>query len=147
MLRRWLARLLFALAALVLVVVVALVVASRTAVGREMVRRQAVALLAAAIDADVRIGAVGGSFFHTLVVEDLRLVVDGRTVVRVPRLEASYGLIPLVRRELRLERVTLTGPRIRAVRTASGWQLPHGRGGGGGGSAMSVVIGRLVIED
>src|SRR5689334_3994693 len=122
--RRWLVRLLFGVGVLLFVLVTAVLVGSRLGVVRELVRRQALALLAGSTTADVQIGAVSGSLVHTLVVEDLRLRVDGRTVVRVPRLELVYDLFSLLAGELRLVRVSIDGARVRAVRTEGTWRLP-----------------------
>ena len=97
--RRRLVRLLFALGLVVLLVLLAVLLASRTAPVRELVRRQTVRLLAGATGAEVRIGAVTGTLLHAVVLEDLRLAVDGRTVARVPRLEIGYALFPLLRGE------------------------------------------------
>src|SRR5438552_4793806 len=140
MLRRWLLRVVFALAVFVALVVVALLIGVRTAPVQEAVRLRVVALLGGLTDADVRIGAIRGSFVHTIVVENVRVAVDGHAVARVPRLEIVYALFPLLRGRLRLERVTLSGARLRLVRTPEGWQLPHARGGEEGGSSSRTIL-------
>src|SRR5438270_4274532 len=97
MVRRWAVRLLFGLGVLLALVVLVLLVGPRTAYVRELVRQRTVAALDAMSDAEVRIGTIRGSFLHTLVVDDLRLVLDRRTIVRVPRVELAYALFPLLR--------------------------------------------------
>src|SRR5262245_27405683 len=118
MVRRWAAHLLFGLGILLALVVLVLLVGPRTEYVRELVRQRTLAALGELSDAEVRIGAIRGSFLHTIVVDDLRLVLDGRTIVRVPRVEIAYALFPLLRGTLRIDRLLLAGPRVRAIRTA-----------------------------
>src|SRR5881296_1492599 len=110
-LRRWLARGLVAVA----LVATALAVASRTGAARALERRAVVRVLEAATGAQVTLAGVGGTLGHSLVLEDLRLGAGGRTVVHVPRLEIVYAPLALVHGVVRLKRVTLTAPRVRAV--------------------------------
>src|SRR5207244_1345673 len=86
-LRRWLARLLVAMVLMAL----ALAVGSRTGAVRALERSAVVHFLERATDARVRLGQVGGTLGHSLVLEDLRLAAGGRTVVHVPRLEIVYA--------------------------------------------------------
>ena len=106
MLRRWTRRVLFAVGLLLFAAIAVLLVAPRTAVVRELLRARTVAALAALTDADVRIGSVGGSLLHTLVVDDVRLAVAGRTVVRVTRVEIAFALFPLLRGTLQIGRAS-----------------------------------------
>jgi len=110
-LRRWLARGLVAVA----LVAAALAVASRTGAARALERRAVVRVLEAATGGRVALAGVGGTLGHSLVLEDLRLGAGGRTVVHVPRLEIVYAPLALVHGVVRLKRVTLTAPRVRAV--------------------------------
>src|SRR5438876_949506 len=135
---RWLARGLVALA----LVAVALAVASRTGALRALERRAVVYLLERATDTRVALAEVGGTLGHSLVLGDLRLAVGGRTVVRVPRLEVVYAPLSLLRGVLRLERVTLTAPRVRAVR--EGGARPFALQPGGG---LPVEVDHLEVAD
>src|SRR5207248_70733 len=109
-LRRWLARGLVAVA----LVAAALAVASRTGAVRALERGAVVRGLEAATGEHVTLAGVGGTLGHSLVLEDLRLAAGGRTVVHVPRLEIVYAPLALLH-GVRLKRVTLTAPRVRAV--------------------------------
>src|SRR5438128_4650697 len=111
-LRRWLAR---GLVAAVVLVATALAVASRTGAVRALERRAVVRVLESATGERVTLAGVGGTLGHSLVLEDLRLAAGGRTVVHVPRLEIVYAPLALVHGVVRLKRVTLTAPRVRAV--------------------------------
>src|SRR3989442_6457409 len=125
-LRRWLARGLGAVA----LVAAALAVASRTGAVRALERRAVVRVLESATGERVTLGGVGGTLGHSLVLEDLRLAVGGRTVAHVPRLEIVYAPLALVHGVVRLKRVTLTAPRVRAVREGDAGALALPPGGG-----------------
>src|SRR5438093_272639 len=137
-LRRWLARGLVAVA----LVAAALAVASRTGAVRALERGAVVRGLEAATGEHVTLAGVGGTLGHSLVLEDLRLAAGGRTVVHVPRLEIVYAPLALLRGVLRLERVTLTAPRVRAVR--EGGARPFALQPGGG---LAVEVDRLEVVD
>src|SRR5437870_13596087 len=128
-------------------VAVALAVASRTGALRALERRAVVHLLERATDMRVTLAEVGGTLGHSLVLGDLRLAVGGRTVVRVPRLEVVYAPLSLLRGVLRLERVTLAAPRVRAVR--KGGARPFALQPGGGRPVevdhLEVVDGRVAV--
>src|SRR5436190_381096 len=136
-LRRWLARLLVAM----VLVALALAVGSRTGAVRALERSAVVRFLERATDARVRLGQVGGTLGRSLVLEDLRLATGGRTVAHVPRVEIVYAPLALLRGVLRLERVTLTAPRVRAVR--EGGARPFALQPGGG---LAVEVDRLAAE-
>src|SRR5438034_943790 len=123
-------------------VAVALAVASRTGALRALERRAVVYLLERATDTRVTLAEVGGTLGHSLVLGDLRLAVGGRTVVRVPRLEVVYAPLSLLRGVLRLERVTLAAPRVRAVR--EGGARPFALQPGGG---LPVEVDHLEVVD
>src|SRR2546428_9789570 len=125
-LRRWLARGLVAGA----LVAAALAVASRTGAVRALERRIVVRVLESATGERVTLAGVGGTLGHSLVLEDLRLAAGGRTVVHVPRLEIVYAPLALVHGVVRLKRVTLTAPRVRAVREEGAGALALPPGGG-----------------
>src|SRR5437867_1585098 len=125
-LRRWLARGLVAVA----LVATALAVASRTGAVRALERRAVVRELGSATGERVTLAGVGGTLGHSLVLEDLRLTAGGRAVVHVPRLEIVYAPLALVHGVVRLKRVTLTAPRVRAVREGDAGALALPPGGG-----------------
>src|SRR5438034_2560794 len=123
-------------------VAVALAVASRTGALRALERRAVVYLLERATDTRVTLAEVGGTPGRSLVLGDLRFAVGGRTVVRVPRLEVVYAPLSLLRGVLRLERVTLAAPRVRAVR--EGGARPFALQPGGG---LPVEVDHLEVVD
>src|SRR5213080_2338204 len=137
-LRRWLARGLVAVA----LVAAALAVASRTGAARALERRAVVRVLEAATGAQVTLAGVGGTLGHSLVLEDLRLAAGGRTVVHVPRLEIVYAPLALLHGVVRLKRVTLTAPRVRAVVEGEARPLALPPRGG-----LPVVVDHLEVTD
>ncbi len=149
---RWSLRLLLAVAVLAGLVLVTLLAGTRTPFVRDLLRRETVAQLERALHARVEIGAVGGSVLHTLFLDRVRVAVEGRTLVRIERIEVDYALRPLLGGELRLERVVLKRPEVRAVRRAGKWLLPMrperpGPSAGGLEGRLALSIERLVIED
>src|SRR5438045_1209034 len=138
-LRRWLARGLVAVA----LVAAALAVASRTGAVRALERGAVVRGLEAATGEQVTLAGVGGTLGHSLVLEDLRLAAGGRTVVHVPRLEIVYAPLALLHGVVRLKRVTLTAPRVRAgVEGEERRRAPAARGGRTGRVGDVAVHGR-----
>src|SRR5436309_2455996 len=137
-LRRWLARGLVAVA----LVATALAVASRTGAVRALERRAVVRVLESATGERVTLAGVGGTLGHSLVLEDLRLGAGGRTVVHVPRLEIVYAPLALVHGVVRLKRVTLTAPRVRAVVEGDARPLALPPRGG-----LPVVVDHLEVVD
>src|SRR5206468_3175069 len=101
-----------------------------TGAARALERRAIVRVLESATGERVTLAGVGGTLGHSLVLEDLRLTAGGRTVVHVPRLEIVYAPLALVHGVVRLKRVTLTAPRVRAVREGDAGALALPPGGG-----------------
>jgi autotransporter translocation and assembly factor TamB len=125
---------------------VGLHVASRTDAVREYARARLLAALRASIDGEVRVGRVEGTLGQSLVLHDLSISAGGREVLHVPRVEADYSVLALLRGVVRLDGVALTAPRVRLVRTEGGWILPALRGGGGG-PGLRVDVRHLRVEE
>ena len=144
-LRRAVALALAALGTLALAGAVALWIASRTGAVQSWMRARVVGALARALGADVDVASVGGTLGRSLVLRELRVRWDGRTVARVRRVEAIYSAGALLRGRLKLRRLVLDAPEVRAVRAGGRWRLPAlGRRGGGG---IVVDVARLVAHD
>jgi len=114
-------------AALAVLLVGGLWVASRTGVVQEMVRARVLDVLREHLDAEVALGRVDGTLGHSLHLLDLRIAVDGRTVVRVPRIDVVYAPLALLLGRLQLRSLRLLDPEIRAVRDGERWRLPAWR--------------------
>ncbi len=138
-LRRWLAGLVVA----TVLVAVALVAAGRSGALGGLERDVLVRLLERATGARVSLGAVGGTFGRSLVLEDLRVAAGGRTVAHVPRLEIVYAPRALLRGVLELRRVTVTAPHVRAVVPEGAWPAPAGDAG----AALPIEVARLEVTE
>jgi autotransporter translocation and assembly factor TamB len=143
--RRWIARALFAVALVVLLLLATVLIGVRTGPVRDLLRTRIVTALEDATGADVQVGSVDGSVLHTLVLRDVRLVDHGRPVATMPRVEVAYRLLPLLGGTLYVQRIALEQPRIVLVHTAGGWALPTPPASADGGSGMTIVVDRLTI--
>ncbi|HYV58423.1 MAG TPA: translocation/assembly module TamB domain-containing protein [Candidatus Nitrosopolaris sp.] len=122
--RQLLRRAAIALAAVLGLLVVGLWIASRTGVVQNIVRARLLDVLREHLDAEVTLGRVDGMLGHSLHLLDLRIALEGRTVVRVPRIDVVYAPLGLLRGHLQLRSLRLIEPEIRAVRDGDRWQLP-----------------------
>jgi autotransporter translocation and assembly factor TamB len=146
-LARWAVRLVVALGVLAVLAAVALWLAADSRAVHDLVRSRILAALAGAVEGDVSVGRTSGRLGQTLVLEDLRVAVGGRTVVRVPRLTLDYAPLALLHGRVHVERATIEAPRLRAVRDATGWRLPKLRPGDGGSAGFAIDVDRLEVRD
>ncbi len=146
-LTRWLVWL--SIAAGLLVAAVALVVwlAADSRFVHEIVRNRILAALAGAVEGEVSLARTSGHLGRTLVLEDLRARVDGRTVLRIPRLTVDYAPLALLDGRIHVARLIADGLRVRAVRDATGWRLPKFRAGKGGDRGLPMDIDRVEVRD
>src|SRR5580692_3551535 len=94
-------RLLLILAFLALTAVVATIIYVRTNSFGRLLKSQVSSLLATTFRGEVTLGEVDTSAWGTLTIRGLE-VKDGRaTIVRIPRVQLGYSLIPLLWREAR----------------------------------------------
>jgi hypothetical protein len=78
----------------------------------------------------------------------LVLLVLLLVVAAVPRIELSYGLLPLLHGTVRIDRVVLDRPRVYLVQTAEGWVLPEARETGAtSGGSTTVIFDGVRIHD
>jgi len=140
--RRWLLRV---LVVLLLLPAAALPFALRVRAVEDLVRAQIVDFLSARLTGTITVGRVHGVLPRSLVVEDLRLMVDDRPVVELPELRLVVSPWTLLMGRLRLARVELQGLRVRAVEDARGWHVPGPRPR----PPLTIVVelGRVVVED
>lgn len=145
--RRWLRRVVrgvLAVVALVVVVAGAAVIAVHTAWGRDVVRRELVAQLAAVFPGGLSIGRLEGSPFGELVARDVALRgVDGQPMLQIATLRATLALRPLARGTARVESLVAEGvvverPRAPLVIDPLDTSPP---------SAWRVELPRVVLRD
>ena len=99
-------------------IVLAIAIFSRTSVGRAYIRDTIASVLATELGATVTIGDVSGGLIRDLVLHDVRVRVDGRTVARVARIEVIQRARSLLRGRVRVLRLTAVRPWARLVRDA-----------------------------
>jgi autotransporter translocation and assembly factor TamB len=146
-LARWGVSLVVAVGVVTVLAAVGLWLAADSRVVHDLIRRRLLTLLADAVEGDISIGEARGHLGQTLVLEDIRVAVGGRAVVRVPRLTLDYALRALLHGRVHIERATIEGPRIRAVRDATGWRLPKLRAGKGSRTGFAIDVDRLEVRD
>ncbi|MGH8531465.1 MAG: translocation/assembly module TamB domain-containing protein [Gammaproteobacteria bacterium] len=107
-----------------LLVVVALVLYSRTAGFHDFLREKALAALNENVRGRIGLGRVQGSIWGKLVLSDLTLRYQGEVVLAVPRITASYRLLPLLRGRIEVDTLQVVGVDVRARQDARGhWNL------------------------
>ena len=122
---------------------------SRTPPGRRLIRATIERVLASELGGTVRIGRVSGGLVRDLILDDVSVIADGRTVAHVARVEVVHDPQSLLRGRLDVVRLTAIRPRARLVRDAEGWRLPvpppdedEGRGGG-----LDVYVRRVEVVE
>jgi autotransporter translocation and assembly factor TamB len=122
--RRWALRL---LVAALLAVVALFPLVTRVPAGEAWVRARIVAFLEQRVTGTVTLGRVRGVPPRTLVLEDLRITVDGRPVVVLPTAEIHLAPWALLIGRVRVKHLVLRGLRVRAVEDVRGWHVPTAR--------------------
>ncbi len=140
-------RVLAVVAALFVLPIVTLWTASRFGVVQELVRTRLLDILRTSLDAQIDLGGVGGTLGRSLVLRDFRVAVAGHNVVRAPRVEVVYALLPLVRGRLVVRRFTLVAPRVRLVSEHGAWRLPRPAERHGGSSRTALDVRTFEIRD
>ena len=140
-------RVLAVVATLFVLLIVTLWTASRFGVVQEMVRTRLLDILRTSLDAQIDLGGVGGTLGRSLVLRDFRVAVAGHNVVRAPRVEVVYALLPLVRGRLVVRRFTLVAPRVRLVSEHGVWRRPRPAERHGGSSRTALDVRTFEIRD
>jgi autotransporter translocation and assembly factor TamB len=116
---------------------------------KDWARGQIVSRLSPLIDGEVSIGALGGSLWTSVTLDDFVIRRGGVPAVAIGAVRASYDIRELVRGVLTIDDVTIDRPSIVLREEADGWNLAHlGRSRSGGGSgAPEVTISRLRVTN
>src|SRR6185503_1239078 len=125
----------------------AIAVVSRTPPGREWIRGTVERALAAALGGTVHVGRVSGGLLRDVVLHDVRVVAEGRTIARIGRIEVEHDVQSLLRGHVHIGRLTVVRPRLRLVRDAQGWRLPVAEAEEDEGRRLTVDVARLTIVD
>ena len=125
----------------------AIAVLSRTPPGREWIRGTVEKALAAALGGTVHVGAVSGGLVRDVILHDVRVVDDGRTIARIGRIEVQHDVYTLLRGHVHIGRLTVVRPRMRLARDEHGWRLPVAESQETEGRHLTVEVARLEIVD
>ena len=97
---------------------------SQTAAFRDWLRLQVVAAANDALAGELQIGRIDGTLFGSLHITDVRVTLDGDSLLTLDSLDARYDLLALLtHRRLALTRVALDGFRLRLVDDERGWNV------------------------
>lgn len=117
---RWTA---VALGAILLAAIVLAVVVINTEGFRTWVRDYTVRNANRYLNGELDIATIGGTLVTGVVLNDVRVRMDGDEVIAVERLTVDYDVIDLIRQGLRFDLVRLERPVIHLVETPDGWNL------------------------
>ncbi|MBA3494439.1 MAG: hypothetical protein H0T87_10075, partial [Gammaproteobacteria bacterium] len=136
-----------------LLVVVGLVLYSRTAGFRDLLREKTLAALNENVRGQIGLGTLQGSIWANLVLSDLTLRYQGEVVLAVPRITASYRLLPLLRGRVEVDTLQVVGVVVRAKQDARGhWNLVEAlsprkpESEEGVGLPLTVVLDAVVLR-
>lgn len=119
-------RALRALAIVAVLLVGLLIVAAvltQTAWFRERLRRLAVRQAEAAIEGRLEIGSIEGDLLHGVTLREVAVVQGDVRVVRVGRVQLTYGVGDLASTGRTVRQITIDQPVIEAIRTPQGWNV------------------------
>jgi translocation and assembly module TamB len=148
----WAGTLVVGLVALALIV-------SQTPWFRDWIRRTLIRESRQYLDGELTIGRVSGNLFYDFALADVAVDVSGDRVIAVKSIGVDYSIFQLIFRGIVVDHITLTEPRLHAVRDERGWNLGRlarqraqeadRRGPGRSVSLPSIAIvdGSLTVDD
>src|SRR5713226_3429942 len=150
---RHLKRALVMLALLAAVVIVAGAIYVRTASFGRLLKTQASNLLATSFRGEITLSEIDTSLWGALTIHELSIKYGGAPVVRIPQIQLSYSLIPLLWREARIE-ITVVDPAINLQRESDGeWNLMKAlaskspAAASSGSSAFTIYLDKLGVRN
>src|SRR5712691_8085276 len=150
---RYLKRALVMLALLAAVVIVAGAIYVRTASFGRLLKGQASNLLATSFRGEITLSEIDTSIWGALTIHELSIKYGGAPVVRIPQIQLSYSLIPLLWREARIE-ITVVDPAINLQRESDGeWNLMKAlaskspAAASSGSSAFTIYLDKLGVRN
>lgn len=97
---------------------------TQTQVFRDRLRALALAQLASALNADVRMGEIRGNIVTGFSIDTISIDVEGRPFLRVAQLDLAYNLLALPGKSFAVNSLTLVSPEIVLARPAGGeWNV------------------------
>ena len=126
------------------------VIVTQSAWFKEWLRRFVVRQAQDYVNGQVSIGRLDGNLFFGLELEDVDVVMDGKTVVDIKDVGLDYNAFTFIRGDVVLDDIRLNQPVFRVERTADGWNIarlikartpdrPRGR--------RTIEIGEIGVSD
>ena len=99
---------------------------TQTAIFRNQVRKLAERVISKQLNGTLSIGKLEGNFFRSLRLQDVAIVQHNDTILGFQELNASWGLSPLLRKEIRIGEVRLVRPQLFLKQLPdSSWNVAH----------------------
>ncbi|MBV8361429.1 MAG: translocation/assembly module TamB domain-containing protein [Deltaproteobacteria bacterium] len=148
---RYLVRALIGLLILLIVVIAGVTIYVRTDSFDHLLVREVNAALRGRFRGQVTIGAIQTPRLGVVDLHDLAIIYQGRELLRVPLVRASYALIPILWHQVNLT-ITIDQPRVSVARERNGaWDLAEAlqsvQPSSSGPSAYIVTITALELND
>src|SRR5258708_29740341 len=150
---RYLKRALLMLTLLGAVVIVAGAIYVRTDSFGHLHKGQVSNLLATSFRGEITLSEIDTSIWGALTIHELSIKYGGAPVVRIPQIQLSYSLIPLLWREARIE-VTAVDPAINLQRESdSEWNVMKAlaskspAAANSGSSAFSIYLDKIQVRN
>ncbi len=126
------------------------IIVTQSAWFKEWLRRFVVRQAQDYVNGQVSIGRLDGNLFFGLELEDVDVVMDGKTVVAIKDVGLDYNAFTFIRGDVVLDDIRLNQPVFRVERTADGWNIarlikartpdrPRGR--------RAIEIGEIGVSD
>jgi translocation and assembly module TamB len=140
---RWLRRIVLAVVGIGVVAIGALAIALHTSWGREQLRARAERALADSFPGS-HIGGLEGSVFGTLVVRDIAIAgADGRAMATIGELDIEVALLPLLAKQVRIDRLAVDDVTIVTTPPAS---AEGNAGEAGGATSWSLAFDHVEVR-
>jgi hypothetical protein len=144
-------RLLLVVALFVVAIFVAALIYIRTDSFGRLLQHQVSGLLAD-YRGNITVGQIDPTIWNSVIIHDLRIDYEGKTIAFIPQVRLGYALIPLLRSKARLT-VTLTEPAIKLYRENDGqFNLlkaleSKSTATSSGSSSFSIYIDKLAVRN
>jgi translocation-and-assembly-module (TAM) inner membrane subunit TamB-like protein len=115
--------------AVILGIVVGVAIVTTIAVesswGKQRLRSLIVRLLNDRLNGTLSIGRLSGNLYKGVQLEDVRVVMDGRPVIIIDKISATYSVREMMSKGIVVDRVDVTHPVVAMHREDGGWDLGH----------------------
>jgi autotransporter translocation and assembly factor TamB len=93
--------------------------------GKQRLRGLIARLLNDRLNGTLSIGRLSGNLYNGVQLEDVRVVMDGRPVIIIDKITATYSIREMMSKGIVIDRVDVTHPVVAMHREDGGWDLGH----------------------